>query len=148
MADYLKVTTEKRLEKYFDKGQPKAAGIYCVQPPLFSTKYKFGKSSNLAQRLDSYCHTWPTGYKIFALLRVPAKQEGKAETLLFNIADELGYERIPAACGGRSEPTEWLDFAGQSETKRLNIIWEIFTRLKEEIGGSKEDWAQPIFFFK
>lgn len=112
---------------------PKSA-LYCVQPVAYSTRFKLGKSKNIGTRLDSYCHAWPTGYKVYAILEVPKNMVDKAERTLFNVAATYGYVRAPAECGGRTKDTEWVM---RAEGVDFQALKRVFTDTANELGNRK-----------
>lgn len=107
------------IKQYLYKNNTKIvkSGLYVISPNIQGV-YKFGKSKDILSRLDSYCTTYPTGFKIYAIIFMRSNQIDKQENELKSILLKNKGELVKISCSLRTQDTEWVKFDSSNILKQ------------------------------
>jgi hypothetical protein len=124
------------------RGLKETPGLYCITPNQENRLFKIGIARDLSHRLDSYCTTYPAGFRVHWVWKgVPKRELTKYESAVFSvmgIAPDLSYSILRPSCGKRTRETEWVQFSRNLSFKQIDDAFRgALTALHETEGFRK-----------
>lgn len=114
-------------------------GVYVIAPLWDKSYVKCGLSRALDHRFQSYCHYFPTGFYVLAVLvlkKNAAKDLNEMEKDLFNEVEEQGFERVQPTCGTRSRLSEWFRIRNNPE-HFIDVLRDVIQKLNVHLKKTK-----------